>query len=137
MDDLSKPEKISLSELGVEDVEYIPLETKEKSLISEMYKVKVYNDKLVIGTGDNILMFNMDGSFISEIGKKGKGPEEYQCCQDLNFFPKEKSIVVLSKFEGKFYWYDYGGKFIKQRPRPKMPFLLYVLILRFYVIVLI
>ncbi len=117
--DISKPETIMLSEIGVNDIEYIPLETNDSSIISNIRKVKVSKNKIIVYDFKQLSMFNMDGSYITEIGKTGKGPEEYLMCNDFDFFIKEKSIVVLSKFEDKFYWYGYDGKFIKTTPAPK------------------
>ena len=62
-----------------ENIEAICLETKDECLISDPQKVIVFdNKKIFVQDFDkNLLIFDINGKFISKVGKKGRGPGEY------------------------------------------------------------
>ena len=64
---------------------YIPLETIEACLINKIGKVLWHDHKFYIldRIGAKVLIFNEDGSFVSAIGKHGKGPREFRSADDI------------------------------------------------------
>ncbi len=57
---------------------YITLETSDESLIGEIKKIVIQNDKLyVLNSQSTIKVFDDKGKFLSGIDKKGRGPGEY------------------------------------------------------------
>jgi hypothetical protein len=109
-------EKITyLSEIA-KKVEYIKLETTSECYISKISKLIVSDSILLIKSPytdyNRLLMFNVDGSFIREIGSYGRGPGECLSAFDFTVNKIEKLIYILDSM-GKFLVYDYSGKYIK------------------------
>ncbi|NVJ45966.1 MAG: 6-bladed beta-propeller [Cytophagia bacterium] len=74
---LSASKKPILSSLA-EKIEYIPLETTEKSLVKGNYQVYASSDYIYTIGFRQILQFDRrDGTFIKELGRFGQGPNEY------------------------------------------------------------
>jgi len=76
---LPKPASVKLSDLGFVDIEYIPLETNEQSLITGtndiFFPVKISADEnsYLISRFTTILRFHSNGSFATRIGTVGRG----------------------------------------------------------------
>lgn len=127
--DLPKITKVMLSDLGFIDIEYIPLESKEQSLITEIDLV-FFNDysinKLIPGdgyfllkNGNNVFKFSENGKFISRIGIIGRGPQEITNIEDLDIDKENQNIYLLSGWQKKFCVYSPNGQFIRSF---KVPF---------------
>jgi hypothetical protein len=127
--DLPKITKVMLSDLGFVDIKYIPLESKDQSLITAIDLV-FFNDysinKLIPGdgyfllkNGNNVLKFSEDGKFISRIGNIGRGPEEVTNIEDLDIDKENQNIYLLSGWQKKFCVYSPNGQFIRSF---KVPF---------------
>jgi hypothetical protein len=100
IDLLSEAEsKISnLSEIA-SDVEYIPLETSENSMIKFISKVIFRGNNIYIKSyADNaeIMCFDRGGRFLYKLDKSGRGPEEYQFLIDYDITSDNDTLVVLS-----------------------------------------
>ena len=109
--DLTKAKAYRLSDLGISDITYIPLETDTSSLIHRIKKIEMKEDIIVLNDYKRIIGFDRKGKFISEIGKKGKGPKEYIYANDFSVDSKS-STYILSDNEDKIYIYDRQGEFI-------------------------
>jgi len=72
----AKQVRINLSDY-VATLEYVPLETKEECLIDRFPRFYVLNDYIVVTTSRQCFLFNRNGKFIREIGRPGRGPDEY------------------------------------------------------------
>ena len=118
---LPKITNVKLSDLGFVDIEYIPIETNEQSLITG-------SDDLFLGnkiiTGDRvfliqhlnkILKFDSKGSFVTIIGTVGRGPNEFTVAYDVGVEEKSQNIylLALSGTNMKFNVYSESGEFIK------------------------
>ncbi|MDO9580008.1 MAG: 6-bladed beta-propeller [Bacteroidales bacterium] len=120
--DLKKLPKVStvrLSELGFVDIEYIPLETTEQSLIHRNFNMSNLGDRIIFGDksfilkqANSILKFKNDGSFIAKIGTVGRGPDEFQVCNDMEVDEKGQ-IYIVDAWKKKFFVYSGSGEFIK------------------------
>jgi hypothetical protein len=110
---------VKLSDLGFDDNEYIPLETNEQSIISGTDDLFMRN-KIVIGERkylmqrfSTILEFQTDGKFITRIGTKGRGPEEFTAAHDVNIKKVSKDIYLLTRWQNKYFVYSKSGKFLR------------------------
>jgi hypothetical protein len=56
-------------------------------------------------------MFRHDGSFVAEVGTRGRGPYEFLSVTDIDINPENESIYVNG--ENKFLVFDKNGKFIR------------------------
>jgi hypothetical protein len=119
---LPKVSSIKLSDLGFIDIEYLPLESNEQSIISGTNDLLIRN-KLVIGERDylmqrftSILEFQNDGKFISRIGTQGRGPNEFTAAHDVNICETNHDIYLLARWQKKFFVYSESGKLLRTFP---------------------
>jgi hypothetical protein len=114
--------KVKLSEIGAVDIEYIPLETKQQSMISNTedlfsgYKLVVGDKNFITHRFTSILEFSNDGLFIAKVGTKGRGPGEFTAAHDVNFNNTNKEIYLLARWQKKFFVYSMNGKLLRTFP---------------------
>ena len=120
---LSSPSTVRLSDLGFAEVNYIPLETKEQCLISDI-NLTSYTDfsinKIIPGdgyyiikNGDKVFKFRDNGTFAANIGKIGRGPGEIDQIEDLDIDKENQNVYMVSGWQRKFYVYSLYGEFIR------------------------
>ena len=91
----SKVEK--LSEFAV-DIDYIPLQTTENSLIGNLRSKIVNIDKRIyIQSNKEILCFDREGKFLFKLENSGRGPQEYVDIIDFDISSDNKTLTILSK----------------------------------------
>ena len=89
-----------------------PLETNKNCLISSVNKVLINNDLVYIqNQRDNLYVFSIDGKFIREIGKKGKGPGEFMELRDFDI-DNDGNVYILD-FR-KIQKYSSKGRFLEK-----------------------
>lgn len=97
------------------DVQYIKLETNDICLISEITKVLVVGEDVFLTSHQNgytkLLRFSLEGKFINEIGKWGRGPGEYSTVLDFTVDRFGKSVYLLDT-SGKILHFTYEGKML-------------------------
>jgi hypothetical protein len=97
IDLLSEPEsKVKkLSEFAA-NIEYIPLQTTENSLMSSnnVRKIINTNKKIYINNFEGILCFNMDGKFLFKLDNRGRGPGEYTSIFDFDISSDNKYLTI-------------------------------------------
>lgn len=122
--ELPRISEVKLSDLGFVDIEYIPTETSEQSLITGSddlitgNKIIVGNNFFLIKHYTTILKFNNDGSFETRIGKVGNGPGEFLVAHDVDFNTEDHSIYLVSAWQKKFNVYSESGDFIRTFKMP-------------------
>ena len=99
-------ETVNLSEIAV-DARYIPLETKENSLIGLIWEIRSTDEYFYISTLYEIICFDKAGRYECKLSKYGRGPDEYlhiysfDVSSDNNYIViKTKSALVLYKRDG-------------------------------------
>ena len=108
----SKPSTFKLSDIGAIDIDYIPLETKKESLITKISNFISDGDDFYVETVAGVLKFDSNGKFVSNIGKRGRGPQEYLTCADISI-DTLKNIYILSVIQKKIFVYDNQGNFLQ------------------------
>lgn len=113
---------IKLSDLGFVDIEYIQLESNEQCMISSLDDLDPGN-KLVFGERNciiqqysTILEFKTDGKFITRIGTKGRGPNEFTAVHDVNICARNQDLYLLARWQKKFFVYVENGKLLRTFP---------------------
>ncbi len=108
-----------LSEFA-ENIDYIPLQTTESSLIDRSILKIVNIDKKTYvknsGFGGEIMCFDMNGKFLYKISNTGRGPEEYTFITDFDISSDDKNLIILSGSNHKLLIYnisDVGFTFLK------------------------
>lgn len=115
---MKNPQKIKLSDLNAVNIEYIPLETNTLSLISEIRKIKNCDDFFLVINFSTILKFKKDGTFLTKIGQKGKGPSEFLNAHCVAINPENNDIYIVSGWENKIYVYSKNNVFLKSFNSP-------------------
>jgi hypothetical protein len=111
IDLLSEPES-TFKELSdfAENIEYIPLQTTERSLIGS-FTLKLLNieNRIYIqnsGLEGEILCFDIYGKFLFKINNRGRGPEEYDFVTDFDVSSDNKILTILSSSTRKLATYE-------------------------------
>ena len=110
--------ELAVDEL-VDTISYIPLQTPSKeSLIGSIEKIICVNKYVFIldaYTGQNVLIFSDDGTFIKTL-PTGQGPQEIFRPADIAVDEEQEHLIVYNK--GKLSFYDYRGNFVKSERLP-------------------
>jgi hypothetical protein len=90
-------------------IKAVPLETKDNCLISEIVKI-IYRDDLIFIKDFNhkLLVFDTEGKFKYEVGKKGRGPGEVFWLHDFDVVGK---FIYILDYR-KIHKYSLDGTFL-------------------------
>ena len=111
--DLNNCNDVGLSELA-ENVKCIPLETTDSCIIDRIIKVKTMEGKIYISDTYHVFQFNANGGYIKQIGRKGRGPGEYQLIYDFCLNRLNGTINLLTSTG--IIQFDENNNFIKSVP---------------------
>lgn len=99
LSDLSKFQTKSgfgLSEIS-SNIDVVPLETKDESLISSIADMIITNtDILIEDVRNGVLRFSRNGDFINKIGKKGNGPDEYIMLEQIEYDEINREVYFFT-----------------------------------------
>jgi len=70
----------------------------------------------IIQQYSTILEFKTDGKFITRIGTKGRGPNEFTAVHDVNICARNQYIYLLARWQKKFFVYAENGKLLRTFP---------------------
>lgn len=107
-------EKKSLILEKIADVEYIPLETNNKILLSNFLKGLSISDSLIVTINQehSVFIFGRDGRLITQFNHVGRGPEEYQSISKIAVDFNAKEIYVCDyALRYKILVYSIAGNF--------------------------
>jgi len=94
----------------VSEVDYIPLETNDNVLVSEN-RVQIFyeNERIIVYDYilNKCLLFDKNGGFITDLGKRGQGPNEYISISEV--FTDDEEIYVRES-PNFLMRYDFNGK---------------------------
>ncbi|WP_186756045.1 6-bladed beta-propeller [Echinicola salinicaeni] len=77
-------------------VKTIQLETKKEALLGHIFRVKQYDDKLFIPDRNKVLVFDLEGKFLYQIGIQGEGPGEYRGVSSFALDPNTGNVYIAS-----------------------------------------
>ena len=85
---------VNLSEF-VSDLQYIPIETKNDFLVSDIDKITVSNDYIYFccKSSQQVYQIDSDGKFIRKVGQRGRAKNEYRAV--TNLYSNPESIIVF------------------------------------------
>lgn len=101
----------TLSSNIVTDVSYVKLETTAESLIGEVSKIIVQDDRIFIMdsfVSNNLFVFSINGKFIAKIKNFGEGPNEIKQVYDFYIDSKKQEVVVFDGALSRLVSYDYN-----------------------------
>jgi hypothetical protein len=103
---INNTKSLPLSSIG-KRLEYIPLETDPECMIGMIEQVTLTESFIFIRDRSKLLQFDKSGRFVRQIGRQGRGPEEYSDIGD-SFISKESIFILTGKSVLEF---DFNGKF--------------------------
>lgn len=109
IDLLSEPESeiTDVSDIAT-DLDYIPLQTTENSLIKSVTKIVTCDNKIYLRNGyTDVLCFDRNGNFLYRLNKPGRGPGEYNFITDFDISSDDKNLIVIS--DGNLLVYNNTG----------------------------
>ena len=119
--DMTKtPKKVLILE-DIANIEYIPLETNDSTLVNRP-RPDVVSDRYIIYRNDNgqILVFNRKGKSLYSFNRSGGGPEEYFKIYGGIILDEEKEELFIEDIhKAKTLVYSIDGKFKRELALPK------------------
>jgi len=99
----------------VKDIEFVPLEMTDESIVGSVSKIKFYNTFMLVldGQTKSIFIFDDKGKYIRKISRVGKGPGEYNDIDDFCVHPTTGMITIVTSF-GKIITYSFDLKEFKE-----------------------
>ena len=98
----------------IDSVEVVPLETTGKALIGLVGKILLLpNGNVLIKSTASMFMFRAEGKFLFQIGKNGRGPEEYLTIDDVCLSQDARELWILGGCEIVKYSTE-TGRFIRK-----------------------
>jgi hypothetical protein len=117
--ELLKISDVKLSDLGFVNIDYIPLQTNDQSVMGR-FDINAVTDRFIVGNSffiikqfNTIVKFRNDGSFDIRIGTVGRGPNEFQVAHDIDIDKDGHRIYLVSGWQEKFNVYSENGEFLK------------------------
>jgi hypothetical protein len=101
----------------IDQFEYIQLETNEKCLIPNEYQALILKNHILIYSVKFCYAFERKtGKFLCEIGKYGRGPDEYN--NSLLAYDYNNTVVYSGGWNSNMMIFGLDGKFIRSFPTP-------------------
>ena len=120
--EIAKSSKIHFSNI-FEQVEYIPLETTDSSLVGIVERLRIFDNKVCLLSDKSLTLFNMqNGHTELQLSKLGNGPEDYQSLYDTYIDQKTGVIELLDMNGKKIKKYDLNGRYKSSLSLPFMSF---------------
>lgn len=114
--------EINLSEI-IDSVKYVKLKSDSNYLIGHIDQIFFDNNLIFIvdkRIAESIFVFDKAGNFVTKIGSKGKGPNEFLEIQHAIIDKLNKHFVILDLKGRKLNFYNYSGVYLFSK---KLPFL--------------
>ncbi len=104
------------------DIKIVPLETNEKGIFSHVAQIELVDSLLFVSDLDNLCLFNIDGEFISKIGRQGRGPGEYSVLKGFFVDADKATVSIIDDGNGGILTYGFDGKHIASKEIPGAQF---------------
>lgn len=91
----------------------IKLETNIESFITNIKQMEM-NDSLIfiLNGSENLYVFDRNGTFKNQIGKKGEAPNEYLVLNTFYINAVEQMVVLIDSYKNVLLNYSFDGKYI-------------------------
>lgn len=98
-----------------DNILYIPLEIVENSFISSIQELLLIDTNIIIwdlnNTISRVLLFDIKGHFVKQIGQNGNGPGEYGQISDMCFDQKNEELLIITNNKRNILRYSLHGDF--------------------------
>lgn len=104
------PTELKVSQLG-RNIRYVPLETNDESLVGSSYGIKLLDDKILVTSGANCLLFDKQtGKFLCKVSSKGQGPKEY--LSNTSFIHPQTGDIYFNRTPWKMIRFNQQGEYL-------------------------
>ena len=93
-------------------VEIIKLETSPVSLISNVNRIEMNDSIIFVSEFGKLYTFTREGKFVSQISRKGEGPEEYIVLSSFYIDNKKQQVTIIDNYKNVLINYDFYGKYL-------------------------
>jgi len=117
----AKDQKIDLRIIDTLSYRYLPLETKHESLFGEVMQILIDENYIFLltgGEGQSVLVFDMEGRFLTRVSRSGRGPGEYGGSVEIDLDRKRKQILVYDQGGKKILRFGYDGTYQSELSLP-------------------
>lgn len=119
--------EISLSSIA-EDIKYIPL--SNEMLIGDIVSIELTDSLIFLApASETLCVFDRDGKLKSRIGKRGKGPGEYNYSNSFTIDKYKRIIYILNTTHKNILKYSFEGKFLGELSLQNLDTFFYEIIL--------
>ena len=97
-----------------EDVSYIILKTPSSVIIKSINDIQISNGNIFIleGLSNKVMVFDMNGNFKKQIGKIGRGPNEYLSLRSFCLDQNDEDLLFYTGYSGDVYKFNNNGELI-------------------------
>lgn len=113
-----EPELQNISSL-VSEVRYVPLETTKVSRFSCIDRMEIYKDKIYLlntFVAEGVLIFDLNGKFISKVGAKGNAPGGVVSANKMSIDSYNDYLIIADLMQHKLIYYSLSGEYVKEVP---------------------
>lgn len=103
-------------------VEIIKLETSPSSLIGNIKRLEMNDSLLFILEFEKLHVFTREGKFVSQIGEKGEGPDEYIVLSSFYIDNTKQQVTIIDNYKNTLINYDFNGKYLSTISVPAKSF---------------
>lgn len=119
---INEASKIHFSNI-FEQVNYIPLETTDSSLIGTVERLRIFDNKVCLLSDKSLLLFNkQSGNVELQLSKLGSAPEDYKSLYDVYIDNEMGEIELLDMNGKKIQKYNMHGQYKSSLSLPFMSF---------------
>lgn len=100
----------------------VKLETSPSSLIGNINRVEMNDSLIFILEFDKLSIFTMEGKFVSQVSRKGEGPDEYIVLSSFYVDNVKEQVIIVDNYKNTLIHYDFNGKYLSSISVPKGSF---------------
>ena len=94
-----------------DDVSYIKLKTPSNIIVKSIRDIQISKDKFFIheGLSQKVMVFDRDGNFIKQIGRIGRGPNEYINLRSFHVDKNNEDLLLYTGDLGDVFRFNFNG----------------------------
>ena len=104
------------------NVEIIKLETTPSSLIGNIKRLEMNDSLIFVLEFDKLHIFTREGKFVSQIGRKGEGPDEYLVLSSFYIDNGKRQVTIIDNYKNTLINYNFKGKYVSTTSVPAKSF---------------
>ena len=119
--DLNSDENVLPFDSLFEVVSTVRLETTDDNLVGRIWDLMFLNDRIIVEDMEDarsVMVYDMQGKYLNNIGRKGQGPGEYAFLEYVSADPATNTVTLTDIGGQKMITYDADGNFLKSETMP-------------------